>query len=457
MELLKLRKKHEIDMTSGRLLPSLLRFAVPVILSGILQLAFNAADLIVVGRFAGDNALAAVGSNSALVSLIVNVMMGICTGTSVITARYFGSKDNDGLSATVHTSILIAFFGGFFLAIVGVLAAEPMLQLMGTPEEILPLSAVYLRIYFAGMPVMMLYNFSSAILRSVGDSKRPLYFLAMAGVINIGLNLFFVIVLKTSVAGVAIATVTSQLVSCFLTLRALVKAEGAPYRLVFKKLRFSGFVLKQILRIGIPAGIQNSLFLISNVIIQSSINSFGALVVAGNSAATSIEAFVFVSLDAVNQASIASVSQNFGAKAPSRVRRAVRYCLIIELVIGGIMGWSTYLLGETLLGIYTKDPMAISTGLLRFAILGTTFFLNGLQHMMGGVMRSIGYSILPMCVSLFGICGIRLIWIFAVYPANSVIEMLYISYPVSWLITFTIHLICYLALRKRAFRTEAAA
>lgn len=448
-------KRHEIDMTVGRLLPKLIQFAVPVMLSGILQLAFNAADLIVVGRFAGDEALAAVGSNTALVSLILNVLMGICTGTSVIAARYYGAKDEKQLSATVNTSVFIAVAGGVLFALVGIFLAEPLLKLMGTPDEVLPLAALYLRIYFAGLPVIQLYNFSSAILRAVGDTRRPLYFLTMAGIVNVCLNLFFVIVCHLSVAGVALATVISQCLSCFLTLRTLIRADGI-YRLNFKNKRFSFPVFKQIIKIGLPAGIQGSLFSVSNVIIQSSINSFGAMVMAGNSAAVSVESFIFTSLDGVNQASIASISQNMGARNYERTRKVVRYCLLMDLVIGGVMGWLMLLLRNPLLHIYTSEQEALVAGGIRMSIMGVVYFFNGFQHLMGGVMRSHGYGLLPTAVTFIGICGFRIIWIFTVFAAARTLEMLYISYPISWIITAIAQTIFYLALRKRAWSANEA-
>lgn len=443
-------KKHEIDMSEGSLLPKLIQFAVPVMLSGILQLAFNAADLIVVGRFAGDEALAAVGSNTALVSLLLNVMLGICTGTSVVAARFYGAKDEHRLSATVNTSIIIAFFGGIIFALVGLFLAEPLLTLMGTPPEVLPLAALYLRIYFAGLPVMQLYNFSSAILRAVGDTKRPLYYLSAAGVLNVGLNLFFVIVCHLSVAGVALATVISQCLSCVLTLITLIRADGI-YRLDFRKKKFSFFIFKQIMRIGLPAGIQGSLFSVSNVIIQSSINSFGAMVMAGNSAAVSIESFIFTSLDAVNQASIASISQNMGARKYERTRKVVRYCLLMDLVIGGGFGWLMILFRTPLLGIYTSEQDALIAGGIRLGILGAIYFTNGMQHLMGGVMRAHGYSMLPTCVTFLGICGFRIIWIFTVFASFRTLEMLYVSYPISWVITAIAQFVFYMIFRKRAW------
>lgn len=437
-------------MTTGSMLPKLIKLALPVMLSGILQLAFNAADLVVVGRFAGETALAAVGSNGPLISLIINVLLGICTGTSVIVARYYGAKDEEHVRQTVCTSMTVGLVGGIIFAIIGLVLAEPLLKVMGTPDEVLPLAALYLRIYFAGMPVMQLYNFASAVLRAVGDTRRPLYYLALAGVINVGLNLFFVIVMHMAVAGVALATVISQCVSCFLVIFALCRSKGM-YRLDLKHYRFSGSAFKLIMKIGLPAGIQSSLFSVSNVIIQSSINSFGAFVMAGNSAALSIESFIFTSLDAVNQASIASVSQNMGAGEYGRVKKSVRCCLLIEFILGEGMGWLMILFSKTLLGIYVSGDETIAAGIVRMTVIGAFYCLNGMQHMMGGVMRSLGFGILPTLISFVGICGFRLLWIFTYFQSHRTLQVLYASYPLSWAITTIVFMICYFSLRNRAF------
>ena len=445
-----MKTKYEIDMTYGSMLPKLIRLGLPVMLSGILQLAFNAADLVVVGRFAGETALAAVGSNGPLISLIINVLLGICTGTSVIVARNYGAKDEKNLKETVCTSMTIGLVGGIVFALIGLFLAEPLLKLMGTPAEVLPLAALYLRIYFAGMPVIQLYNFASAVLRAVGDTKRPLYFLALAGVINVGLNLFFVIVLKIAVAGVALATVISQCVSCFLVVFTLCRSKGM-YRLDMKNYRFSGGAFKQIMKICLPAGIQSSLFSISNVIIQSTINSFGTYVMAGNSAAQSIEAFIFTSQDAINQASIASVSQNMGAREYARVKKSIRYCLLMEIVVGEGMGWLMILFSRTLLGFYVSGEETIAAGIIRMTVIGSLYCLNGIQHMMGGVLRSLGFGILPTIISFVGICGFRLIWIFTYFPTHRSLWTLYASYPLSWAFTVIILFICYFALKNKAF------
>ena len=442
-------------MTAGRLMPKLLAFSVPVLLSGVLQLAFNAADLIVVGRFCGEAALAAVGSNMALVSLLVNVLMGMGTGSSVLAARYFGAKDEKQMRDTVETTVLVAAVGGMAFAALGFFLSGPLLILMSTPEEVLPLARLYLRIYFCGLPVQALYNFCSAILRSVGDTRRPLYFMAIAGVLNVLLNVFFVVVVKIGVAGVAIATVASQCVSCALVLCTLRRSDGI-YRLRSWSLRFSGVQFRKLLAIGVPAGIQGSLFSISNVLVQSSINSFGAAVMAGNSAAGSIEAFGFVSQDSINQAAVASVSQNMGGRQYPRTKRAVLYCSLLEFAFSVVLSGCFMIFRYPLLGIYTKDAAALEAGSTRMIVLGAAYFLNGLQNMMTGAIRGHGYSYLPTAITLLGICGFRVIWITTAFAATHSLVILYLSYPISWLLTSSAQYICYFATRNKAFRRNEA-
>ena len=442
-------------MTEGKLLPKLFAFALPVLLSGVLKLAFNAADLIVVGRFCGEDALAAVGSNTALVSLIVNVLMGMGTGASVLAARYYGARDEKQMRDTVETTVLVAGIGGILFALLGVFVSGPLLKLMQTPAGVLPLAGLYLRIYFCGLPVMALYNFCAAILRSVGDTQRPLYYMAIAGVLNVLLNVFFVVVVKIGVAGVAIATVASQCVSCFLVLRCLRKSDGI-YRLRGGKLRFSVAQFRKLLIIGVPAGIQGSLFSISNVLVQSSINSFGAAVMAGNSAAGSIEAFGFVAQDSINQAAVASVSQNMGGREYGRTKQAVLYCSLLEIGFSVLLAGCFMIFRYPLLHIYTGDADAVEAGSTRMLVLGAVYFLNGLQNMMTGAMRGHGFSILPTGITLLGICGFRVIWITTAFAATHSLIILYLSYPISWVITALAQYILYFSLRGRAFQRNEA-
>ena len=433
-------------MTVGKLLPKLFAFAVPVLLSGVLQLAFNAADLIVVGRFCGE---------AALVSLLVNVLMGMGTGASVLAARYYGAKDENQMRDTVETTVLVAAVGGVMFAALGFFLSGPLLVVMSTPEEVLPLARLYLRIYFCGLPVQALYNFCSAILRSVGDTRRPLYFMAIAGVLNVILNVFFVVVVKISVAGVAIATVASQCVSCVLVLRTLRRSDGI-YRLRSWKLRFSRVQFRKLLAIGVPAGIQGSLFSISNVLVQSSINSFGAAVMAGNSAAGSIEAFGFVTQDSINQAAVASVSQNMGGREYGRTKQAVLYCSLLEVGFSVVLAGCFMLFRFPLLHIYTHDEAAVAAGSTQMLVLGAVYFLNGLQNMMTGAMRGHGFSLLPTGITLLGICGFRVIWITTAFAATHSLIILYLSYPISWILTAAAQYTCYFATRNKAFRRNEA-
>lgn len=443
-------KQFEIDMSRGRLAPKIIRFCIPVILSGMLQLAFTAADLIVVGRFSGSNALAAVGSTNSLIQLLINLLMGFGTGASVLVSRHYGAKDEKALQDTIRATVAIAVIGGIIFAVISQFLSLPLLRKMDTPEEVLPLSALYLRIYFAGLPVIALYNFSSAILRAVGDSKRPLYYLTLAGVLNVFMNLFFVLALGMSVDGVAYATVISQCVSCALTVRCLIRSDSI-CKLVLSPYHLSAREMKRILRIGLPAGVQGSLFSISNVLIQSSVNYFGAMVMAGNSAANNVEGFLLVAQDGVNQGAVASISQNMGARKYERTRDALKICLLLNLALSLIGISIIHGFARPLLSLYTEYEEAIAPGVIRFMFVAGFYFLNGYQNMMAGVMRAHGYSILPTLVALSGICGIRLIWIFTVFEHTHSLKLLFLSYPISWAVTIIVQFTCYFLLRKKAY------
>ena len=437
------KKKYEIDMCNGPLLGKIILFYIPLMLSGILQLLFNAADIVVVGRFAGDEALAAVGSTSSLINLLVNVFMGLSVGTNVLVSRYYGAKQSKELSEMVHTSILTSIVSGFILVFVGYFISKPVLMLMDTPEDVIGMSVLYIRIYFAGMPVMMLYNFGSAILRAVGDTKRPLYFLTAAGVINVVLNLIFVIVFHMGVAGVALATVISQGISACLVILCLIRTESE-YKLEFKKLSINGEKLWKMICIGLPAGIQGALFSVSNVLIQSSVNSFGKIAMAGNTASSNIEGFVYVSMNALYQTSISFTGQNFGAKKFDRIKKIFGICLILVIFVGLIMGNGAYLLGGTLLKLYTKNPEAVAYGVLRMSVICTSYCLCGMMDVIVGSIRGMGYGIMPMLVSLTGACLFRILWICTIFQEIHTLECLYLSYPISWGLTFSVHLICFL-------------
>ena len=397
-------KKYEIDMCNGPILSKLVIFAFPLMLSGILQLLFNAADIIVVGRFAGSESLAAVGSTSSLINLLTNVFIGLSVGANVMVARFYGSQNRRDLEETVHTSMLVAVIGGVILIAVGLSLAAPLLELMGTPEDVLPLSVLYIKIFFVGMPATLLYNFGSAVLRAVGDTRRPLYFLLAAGVINVILNLIFVIGFSLGVAGVALATVASQCISAFLVVRCLTKSE-ADYRLCIRKLRLVPDKIRYIVRIGLPAGLQGAIFSISNVLIQSSVNSFGSVAMAGNTAAANIEGFVYTGMNAVYQTALSFGSQNFGAKNYKRMAKIQLYCLGLVTVIGLVMENGAVFFGRQLLGIYSSDQTVIQYGLNRLLIISTPYWICGVMDVMVGGLRGMGCSVLPMIVSMTGDCA----------------------------------------------------
>ena len=448
-----MKRTYEMDMCSGPILSKILAFALPLMLSGILQLLFNAADIVVVGRFAGSEALAAVGSTSSLINLIINMFIGLSIGANVVAARSYGARDAEAVSETVHTAVFSALVGGVILIFAGILLARPMLTLMGTPDDVIDQSALYMQIYFIGMPAFMLYNFGAAILRAIGDTKRPLYFLTLAGVVNVVFNLIFVIVFKMGVAGVALATIISQIISAALITLCLIKTEG-PCHLDIKQLKFHKKSLMEMLRIGLPAGLQGTIFNISNVLIQSSVNSFGSLVMAGNTAASNIEGFVYTAMNAVYQTSLSFTSQNMGAKEFKRVDKVLVQCLLVVAVVGIVLGNGAYLFGGQLLGIYSSSPEVIQYGLVRLSLVSATYFLCGLMDVFVGSIRGLGYSIMPMLVSLTGACLFRVIWILTIFQVERTLFCLYISYPISWVLTTSIHAVCYLLVRKKIGRAH---
>lgn len=444
-------KKYEMDMCEGALLPKILIYTFPLMLSGILQLLFNAADIIVVGRFVGHSALAAVGSTSSLINLLINVFMGLSVGTNVLVARFYGAGKQKDLGEVVHTAIMTALCGGLILLVLGILLSGPLLRLMDTPDDVISDAVLYMRIYFAGMPVVMLYNFGSAILRAIGDTKRPLYYLSLAGVINVVLNLFFVLVCNLSVAGVALATDISQCISAFLVLRCLVKSEGA-YRVILSELRITGSKLLKMMEIGIPAGLQGALFSISNVLIQSSVNTFGSIAMAGNTAASNLEGFVYTSMNAVHQTAISFTGQNYGARNYKRIGKIMVLCLLFVTTVGLLLGNGVTFFGSTLLQLYAEDADVIAYGMIRLRIITTTYFLCGIMDVMVGLLRGMGYSVMPALVSLAGACGLRVVWIFTIFRKIHTLECLYLSYPVSWGLTFAIHFICFLVVYRKLLR-----
>ena len=436
------------DLTSGPMLQKIILFSIPLAASSILQLLFNAADVVVVGRFAGSTALAAVGSNGSLINLLVNLFVGLSLGANVVAARCFGAKDDRGVQDTVQTSVTLGLVSGVLLAVVGFFAARGLLELMSCPEDVIALSALYLKIYFIGMPMTMLYNFSSALLRAVGDTKRPLYCLAAAGIINVVLNLVFVIGFSMSVAGVALATIISQTVSACMVTRMLMKEEGALH-LDLHHLGFHMGALKQILLIGLPAGLQSTVFSLSNVVIQSAINSFGSTVVAGSSASANLEGFVYTAMNAFSQAAVTFTSQNMGARKYQNLNRVVLNCLLCAIVTGVVLGGGAVLAGTRLLHFYSSDAAVIAAGYERLRVICGTYLLCGIMDTLASSLRGLGYSVLPMVVSLVGSCLLRLVWIATIFQLNRTPFMLYISYPISWVLTAAVHLACLLVVRHK--------
>ena len=437
-------KRNQQDLTNGPLLSGIITYTVPIMLTSVLQLLFNAADLVMVGRFRGSLAVGAVGATGSLTNLIINLFLGLSVGAGVCVAHAIGAKQEKQIHRIIHTALFVALAGGAVLSIVGVSCAHTLLQLMDTPAELLPLATQYMQIYFCGMVFTMTYNFCASILRAAGDTKRPLYYLMISGVVNVVLNLIFVIAFSMDVAGVAAATVISQYISALLIVRCLMNEQGA-IKLILSKLKIHWDKFASILLIGLPAGFQGAVFSLSNVVIQSSINLFGDVVVAGNSAASNIEGFIYVSMNAFHQAVISFTSQNYGAGKINRINKIVLSGLGSVFVVGVSLGAIVLLFGEFLVGIYSPEPDVIISGINRLRIILMSYFLCGMMDVMVGALRGIGYSVLPMIVSLLGACGLRLLWIATIFqiPQYHSPEVIYLSYPVSWAITFLTHIICF--------------
>lgn len=444
------KKTYEMDMCSGSILKKMLIFTIPLMCSSILQLLFNAADIVVVGRFAGDNSLAAVGSNTALINLLTNLFVGLSIGANVAAARFYGAKQDGEVKKTVHTAMLLSIFSGIILTVIGVIGARQILIWMQTPSEVLELAVLYLRIYFVGMTGTMIYNFGSALLRAVGDTKRPLYYLFGAGCVNIVLNLLFVICFHMDVAGVALATVISEAISALLVLRCMIKEKGSIH-LELRELHIYPDKFVQILKVGLPAGFQGIVFALSNVVIQSSINLFGATVVAGNSAAANIEGFVYMAMNSFYQATISFTSQNFGAGKQERINRIALTGEFCVIVVGLFFGNACVLFGHPLLGIYSSSPAVIEAGMHRLRIIARTYALCGIMDVMVGALRGVGYSIMPMIVSLIGACGLRLLWLATVFQIDRyhTVTTVYLSYPITWIITLSVHILCFVLIRRK--------
>ena len=444
--------KYEIDMCNGTLMDKLISFSLPLMLSGILQLLFNAVDIIVVGRFTGSQALAAVGSTTALINIFTNLFIGISLGANVLAARFYASGKEKEMSETVHTSITLALISGLVMALAGVLLARFALNLMGTPNDVIDQSVLYMRIYFLGMPFFMLYNYGAAILRAVGDTKRPLFFLVISGMTNAVLNLVLVIVFHMGVAGVAIGTIVSQLISSILVLRCLYTSNTS-YRLYFSKLGIKTQYLKQIFQVGIPAGIQSTVINLSNALLQSSVNSFGSVAMAGYTAANNIFGFLYMSVNAVTQSCMSFTSQNYGVKKLKRMDRVLLDCMILSVGVTLTLGCGAYFFGPKLLKIYTSDADVIRCGVEVLAFTTVPYFCCGIMDLLPGALRGMGYSGVPMILSIIGTVGTRIVWIFGLFPAHRSLSFLFISYPVSWILTILMQAVCFCFVRKHVHQS----
>ena len=413
--------KFEIDMCNGSIMDKLISFALPLMVSSILQLMFNAVDIIVIGRFSGSQSLAAVGSTTALIAVFTNLFIGISLGANVLAARFYAAGRHKEMSETVHTAITLALISGILMAVIGQLFARGALELMATPDDVINLSSLYLRIYFLGMPFFMLYNYGAAILRAVGDTKRPLFFLIISGSVNAILNLLLVIVFHLDVAGVAISTVIAQMISCTLVLTCLYRSDSS-YQLRFSKLKIQPLYMKQIFQVGIPAGIQSTV------------------------------GFMYVSVNAVTQACMSFTSQNYGVGKYKRMDRVLRDCMILSVSVSLIMGILVYVFGPELLHIYTSEEDVIQCGMEILTYTTLTYFFCGLMDLFPGALRGMGHSTVPMILSIVGTVGLRIVWIFLLFPHNRSLDFLFISYPASWILTFIMQIICFYFVRKKVHR-----
>lgn len=442
------KNKYEIDMCNGSIMDKLVTFAFPLMLTSILQLMFNAVDIIVVGRFSGSQALAAVGSTSALINIFTNLFIGISLGANVLAARYYAAGKDREMSEAVHTAITLALISGIVMAFVGVAASRLALSLMGTPDDVIDQSVLYMKIYFMGMPFFMLYNYGASILRAVGDTRRPLYFLIAAGLTNVVLDLLLVIVIPLDVAGVAIGTVASQMISCILVIRCLHQSDGS-YQLRFSRLTVKKEYLVRILQVGIPAGIQSTVINFSNALLQSSVNSFGSTAMAGYTAANNIIGFLYSAVNAVTQACMSFTSQNYSVGKQKRMDRVLLDCIILTVSVSALMGIGAYVFGGQLLQIYTAEPEVIQCGLEVLSITTVPYFLCGIMDLFPGALRGMGHSAVPMILSVIGTVGTRIVWIYLFFPHHRSLYFLFISYPASWILTIIMQAVCFYFVRKQ--------
>ena len=445
------KNKYEIDMCNGSIMDKLISFSLPLMLTSILQLMFNAVDIIVVGHYTGSEALAAVGSTTALINIFTNLFIGVSLGANVLAARYFAAGQDKEMSEAVHTAIALALVSGVIMAFVGVGATRLALEVMDTPANVIDQSVLYMRIYFMGMPFFMLYNYGAAILRAVGDTKRPLMFLAVSGMANVVLDLALVIVVPLGVAGVAIGTVASQMISCVLVIRCLCKTESS-YQLRFSRLAIKSVYLKRIFQVGIPAGIQSTVINFSNAMLQSSVNSFGSTAMAGYTAANNVMGFLYAAVNAVTQACMSFTSQNYSVRKPKRMDRVLVDCMILSVGVSVVFGVGAYVFGSKILKIYTTDAEVIQCGLEILSITTVPYFLCGIMDLIPGALRGMGHSAVPMILSVIGTVGTRIIWIYLIFPQHRSLYFLFISYPGSWIATILLQAVCFWFVRKQCLR-----
>ncbi len=445
------KNKYEIDMCHGSIMDKLISFSFPLMCSSILQLMFNAVDIIVVGRYNGSQALAAVGATTALINIFTNFFIGVSLGANVLAARYYASERDREMSEAVHTAIALALISGIVMAFVGVFVSRFTLEIMGTPGDVIGQSTLYMRIYFMGMPFFMLYNYGAAVLRAVGDTKRPLLFLAASGMTNVVLDLLLVIVIPLGVAGVAIGTVASQMISCILVMRCLYRSEGS-YQLRFSRLALKPFYLKRIFQVGIPAGVQSTVINLSNAMLQSSVNSFGSVAMAGYTAANNIMGFLYAAVNAVTQACMSFTSQNYSVGEQKRMDRVLLDCAVLSAGVAAVIGTGAYVFGSQVLRLYTSEAEVIQCGLEVLSITTVPYFLCGIMDLIPGALRGMGHSGVPMVLSIIGTVGVRILWIYVFFPHHRSLFFLFISYPVSWIATILMQVVCYYFVRKSCIR-----
>ena len=446
------RKNSGMDMLRGSLSGNIIRFALPLAGSSMLQQLFNAADTAIVGRFDGRQALAAVGSNTMVISLFVNMFVGLSIGANVVIAKYVGQRQEEKIKKSVHTVMFLAVLSGLFLLVFGQMTAEKILTLMQTPEDVMAQAVLYLKIYCLGMPFMMVYNFGAAVLRCKGDTRCPLYALILSGILNVGLNLLFVVAFKMGVAGVGIATVIANGVSGSFVCCFLMQEKGSMH-LSVKAMQLDKKYLKEVLQVGIPAGIQSTVINLSNALLQSSVNSFGSVAMAGYTAANNIFGFLYMSVNAVTQSCMSFTSQNYGVKKLKRMDRVLLDCMILSVGVTLTLGCGAYFFGPELLKIYTSDADVIRCGVEVLAFTTVPYFCCGIMDLLPGALRGMGYSGVPMILSIIGTVGTRIVWIFGLFPAHRSLSFLFISYPVSWILTILMQAVCFCFVRKHVHQS----